>query len=83
MVGGKQIEKIAREKNYREYVVFWFSGFVVFVFVWLFAGKCMLAHPLQIIWCIVLGVCMGSSEKNRVYISTRETRNKTGKLKKT
>lgn len=40
-----------------------FSGFVVFVFVWLFAGKCMLAHPLQIIWCIVLGVCMGSREK--------------------
>lgn len=23
----------------------------------------MLAHPLQIIWCIVLGVCMGSREK--------------------
>lgn len=58
-----------------------FSGFVVFVFVWLFAGKCMLAHPLQIIWCIVLGVCMGSREKTG-YISTRETRNKTGKPKK-
>lgn len=53
-----------------------FSGFVVFVFVWLFAGKCMLAHPLQIIWCIVY------IEKKKTGYISRETRNKTGKPKK-